>query len=34
MRLSVREMIMVGVGAALMAVFSQLSIPLPSLPLT
>ena len=34
MRLSVREMIMVGVGAALMAVFSQLSIPLPSVPLT
>ena len=33
MRLSVREMIMVGVGAALMAVFSQLSIPLPSVPL-
>lgn len=34
MRLSVREMIMVGVGTALMAVFSQLSIPLPSVPLT
>ncbi|MGL4800206.1 MAG: biotin transporter BioY [Cellulosilyticaceae bacterium] len=34
MKLTAKEMTMVGLGAALMGVFSQLSIPLPTVPLT